>query len=259
MTAARSVRRKATARARRSSVRNVPACVVASDPRLSARARLPLNAFAAQPDVSHRPQTAGPACSSPLNPPPPCRPRRSNPHRARCAGAAPLPAISCLGASRTPPVGACGCGRHAGVRETLYGAFRVKGLFLALRGRQGSFVCSHRLKPAPISRPPSLLLFDPAGGLLPPRPGIATADARRRCQGWPHSGHRRLGLYIGEHVGMLVASGRLLLLVVPRSRQLRARFRLDVVGINGIEGSPHRGERDRAGNLVFGGSLGSGP
>jgi len=38
-------------------------------------------------------------------------------------------------------------------------------------------------KPAPISAPPSLLLFDPAGGLLPPRPRISGAVARRGGQG----------------------------------------------------------------------------
>jgi len=56
-------------------------------------------------------------------------------------------------------------------------------------------------------------LFDRAAGFLSPRPRIAAAGARRRCQGWPRSGHRRLGLYIGEHGGMLVASGRLLFLL----------------------------------------------
>ena len=29
-------------------------------------------------------------------------------------------------------------------------------------------------------------------------------------KGWPRSGHRRLGLYIGEHDGMLGASGRMI-------------------------------------------------
>ena len=46
------------------------------------------------------------------------RPLCLNPHRARRPAGAPLTAISCLGASRTPPVGVCGSGRHAGVRET---------------------------------------------------------------------------------------------------------------------------------------------
>ncbi len=45
--------------------------------------------------------------------------------------------------------------------------------------------CARRLKPAPSRTSPSLLLFDPAGGLLPPRPQMIAADARRRCQGWP--------------------------------------------------------------------------
>ena len=43
---------------------------------------------------------------------------RSNRRRARCTLTAPYPAISCLGASRTPPVGACGWTCHPGVRET---------------------------------------------------------------------------------------------------------------------------------------------
>lgn len=44
---------------------------------------------------------------------------------------------------------------------------------------------SRRPKPAPIRGPPSLLLFDPAGGLLPPRPHVASGVARSPCQGWP--------------------------------------------------------------------------
>jgi hypothetical protein len=43
---------------------------------------------------------------------------RPNPHRACCNRHCPLSAISCLGASRTPAVGARGWPRHAGVRET---------------------------------------------------------------------------------------------------------------------------------------------
>src|SRR5262245_35658662 len=50
-------------------------------------------------------------------------------------------------------------------------------------------------------------MFDPAGGFLSPRPPLADADARRRCQGWPRSGHRRRGLDIGEHGGRLVVAG----------------------------------------------------
>jgi hypothetical protein len=56
-------------------------------------------------------------------------------------------AISCLGASPTPAVGARGCRPHAGVRETLYGAIFVKGV------PQGSY---------PFSRP-SVSLFECAG------------------------------------------------------------------------------------------------
>src|SRR5262245_17942546 len=91
---------------------------------------------------------------------------------APVAPACPNPATSCLGASPTPPVGVCGSGTGSGVRETLYGAFRVKGLFLALRGRQGSFVCSHRrpsagLHPYFCSTPPEAY-FRPDQGLPPP-------------------------------------------------------------------------------------------
>jgi hypothetical protein len=39
---------------------------------------------------------------------------------------------------------------------------------------------------------------------------VRSRPTRRRCQGWPRSGHRRLGLYIGEHDGMLDASGRMI-------------------------------------------------
>jgi hypothetical protein len=52
----------------------------------------------------------------PHPPPSPCPPQ-PNPHRARCAVGAPLTAISCLGAFRTPAVGARGWARHAGVRK----------------------------------------------------------------------------------------------------------------------------------------------
>jgi hypothetical protein len=48
-----------------------------------------------------------------------------------------------------------------------------------------STCCSRRPKPAPISAPPSLLLFDPAGGLLPPRPRISRAVARSGGQDRP--------------------------------------------------------------------------
>ena len=50
-------------------------------------------------------------------------------------------------------------------------------------------------------------LFDRAAGFLPPRPHAIAIDARRRCQGWSRSDHRRLGLYIGEHDSMLDPSG----------------------------------------------------
>jgi hypothetical protein len=99
-------------------------------------------------------------------------------------------------------------------------------------------------KPAPSRSQPVFLLFDRAAGFLSPRPRIAAAVARRRCQGWPRSGHRRLGLYIGEYGGMLVVSGRLLCCSSALdcfehdagSRWLGSR----------IEGSPHRGEREIA-------------
>ena len=42
---------------------------------------------------------------------------RSNPRRARRTVVAPPLAISSIGAFRTPAVGACGLGRHAGVRK----------------------------------------------------------------------------------------------------------------------------------------------
>jgi hypothetical protein len=41
-----------------------------------------------------------------------------NPHSRCCSVGCPTSAISCLGASPTPAVGARGCRRHAGVRET---------------------------------------------------------------------------------------------------------------------------------------------
>lgn len=54
----------------------------------------------------------------------------------------------------------------------------------------------------------SFLWFDRAAGFLSSRPQDADADTPRLCQGWPPlGGHRRLGLYMTERVGMLVQSG----------------------------------------------------
>ena len=47
-------------------------------------------------------------------------------------------------------------------------------------------------KPAPLNGFQSLLLFDPAGGLLPPRPQNISADARSGGHGRP--ARRRRGL-----------------------------------------------------------------
>jgi hypothetical protein len=50
-------------------------------------------------------------------------------------------------------------------------------------------------------------------------------------QGWPRSGHRRLGLYIGEHDGMLDASGRMNgLLACVSWRGIDGQVRVDVHG-----------------------------
>ena len=108
MTAARIARRKAARLAHRPSARNVPACVVAPHPWLSAHAKLPSNAFSARPAVSGRPQEAGHACSgrSILNRHDPCDDQI--PIEPAAPLVAPPPAISCLGAFRTPPVGARG-------------------------------------------------------------------------------------------------------------------------------------------------------
>jgi hypothetical protein len=67
MTTARIARRKAARLTHRPSARNVPACIVAPHPWLSAHVKLPSNASSARPAVSDRPQEAGPACSGPLN------------------------------------------------------------------------------------------------------------------------------------------------------------------------------------------------
>ena len=56
MTAARIARRKAARLTHRPSAQNVPACVVAPHPRLSAHTKLPSNAFSARPAVSGRPK-----------------------------------------------------------------------------------------------------------------------------------------------------------------------------------------------------------
>ena len=57
MTAVRIARRKAARLTHRPLARNVPACVVAPHPWLSAHAELPSNAFSARPAVSGRPKT----------------------------------------------------------------------------------------------------------------------------------------------------------------------------------------------------------
>jgi hypothetical protein len=51
---------------------------------------------------------------------------RPNPHSARCAAAVPLPAISCLGAFRTPAASVPWLARQCRRPKTLYGAYRCQ-------------------------------------------------------------------------------------------------------------------------------------
>ena len=121
MTAARTARRKDVRLARRSSAGDSPARLVAPHRWLTASAKQRLDTLFAPPASPIALPTAPSAHLSLPDPRSLRRRPRPNPHRARCAGGAPLTAISCTGASRTPPVGVRGGVRHAGVRETCTG------------------------------------------------------------------------------------------------------------------------------------------
>src|SRR6516165_6220341 len=55
-----------------------------------------------------------------------------------------------------------------------------------------------------------ILLFDPSGAILPPRPQFDCAIVSSRGQGWPRFSRPPEGLVLdgGEHDGMLAASER---------------------------------------------------
>src|SRR5437868_328641 len=118
MTAARTARRKAIRLGRRSSVGDDPVRPIAPHSWLTTTAGQRLDALSARPAVLQCP--AARRCHPILLPSAPSQQRllRPNPHRACCNRPCPLSAISRLGASRTPAVGARGWPRHAGVRET---------------------------------------------------------------------------------------------------------------------------------------------
>jgi hypothetical protein len=119
MTLARIVRRKAARLARRSWAGGDPARLVDLNPCSKATAKQWLNPLSGRPDtlISVPSNRSVPAnCCSPKSTIA-TMPAGANFPIAPRADAAPPPAISCLGASRTPAVGACGEGRHAGVRE----------------------------------------------------------------------------------------------------------------------------------------------
>ena len=118
MTAARTARRKDVCLARRSSAGDSPARLLAPHPWLTASAKQRLDTLFAPPASPIALPTAPSAHLSLPDPRSLRRRPRPNPHRARGASGAPLTAISCPGASRTPPVGVRGGVRHAGVRET---------------------------------------------------------------------------------------------------------------------------------------------
>src|ERR1700676_997424 len=92
----------------------------------------------------------------------------SNPHSARCAASAQLPATSCLGAFWTPAARARGRGRHAGVQKPCMGLWKSSREFTA---------CDFFLQLNFFVR-----LESP---FLRPDPQCPNAVARRVCQGWP--------------------------------------------------------------------------
>src|ERR1700746_652962 len=110
--------RKPTRLGRRSSVGDDPVRPIAPHSWLTTTAGQRLGALSARPAVPQCP--AARRCHPILFPSAPSQQPllRPNPHRACCNRPCPLSAISCLGASRTPAVGARGWPRHAGVRET---------------------------------------------------------------------------------------------------------------------------------------------
>jgi hypothetical protein len=159
---------------------------------------------------------------------------RTNPHKARRTGVLHDSRVPSLEAFRRRPW--CLPNRRDGpASETLVWGFGCQGrFFLVLRERRRSFVCLRRLSLRPSAANPPFFCSTAPQAFFRPDHGFAAAVARRRCQGWPRSGHRRPGLYIGEHGGMLVASGRLLFLLFlaldsseygPGSRWLGSRHR----------------------------------
>jgi hypothetical protein len=143
MTAARTARRtqrhpSRTPLIRSATTRCVPLPLTLGSQQPPATAS---TALSARPAVLQRP--AARRCHPILFPSAPFQRRllRPNPHRACRNRRCPLSAISCLGASRTPAVGARRWRRHAGVRETCTGAD------VQTRHRNGSAQGSRRSRP----------------------------------------------------------------------------------------------------------------
>src|SRR6201993_4419120 len=109
--------RKGIRLGRRSSVGDDPVRPIAPHPWLTTTAGQRLDALSARPAVLQCP--AARRCRPILFPSAPSQQRllRPNLHRACCNRRCPLSAISCLGASRTPAVGARGWLRQAGARK----------------------------------------------------------------------------------------------------------------------------------------------
>jgi hypothetical protein len=106
-----TARRKGPRLQRRSSAGGDHACLVGHHPDVTGNSQQRFDARF--PLVTSRVRPCRPNQSTA----PPCPPWL-NPHSARCTRSAPPPAISCLGASRTPLVSARRSVRHPGVRET---------------------------------------------------------------------------------------------------------------------------------------------
>ena len=103
------------------SARNVPACVVAPHPCLSAHPSYPSRAFPLGQAVSDRPEQQVLPAPPRSNPQPSCLPRRLNPHRARRAVAAPLPrfrALALLGRLPSARVDGASCWRPRNLHNT---------------------------------------------------------------------------------------------------------------------------------------------
>ena len=139
-------------------------------------------------------------------------------------------------------------GRHP---KPLYGASVVKGHFFwpSASVNVRSFArAGPSLRPS-AANPPFFCSTAPQAFFRPDR-GLPPPSRADECQGWPRSegsaftSASTAACWL-RRVDCSCCSS---LLIAPSTMQARGGWD------HGIEGSPHRGETDRAGNLVFGGS-----